>query len=333
MASSSKDASQQGVPPANGDHHTSDTTSSFYKSERKSSIPIPPSDPIIPPLLNPGNPPPPISPKPPLSDPPQGPPPSQPQPHPQPGDLSARHRFLSPTEWARVAHGIGAIREGEEHQVVHPTCWYWPSRGLPDGLYRDVVIQRTKYSLSFQLLNMLHWILMVLQVMVGAILTALGSLPMREATPITALAAVNTVGAGLIGLMHNSGLPDRYRMDKAQFLLVEDYLKVSLPRVDHRSCRNRQLTANTGSPGHGHRRSSSDRGGRPRRVLLALPHRPGDGPVQQARGVHELAHHGQEQCHDVPGPVCPRSPAAPVAGKRQGASPRWMKELGDEMVL
>ncbi|KAK3897015.1 hypothetical protein C8A05DRAFT_39435 [Staphylotrichum tortipilum] len=225
MASSSKDTSQQGVPPANGDHHPSDTTSSFYKSERKSSIPIPPGDPIIPPLLNPGNPPPPISPKPPLGEPhqPSPPPPSQPQP--QPGDLSARHRFLSPTEWARVAHGIGAIREGDEHQVVHPTCWYWPSRGLPDGLYRDVVLQRIKYSLSFQLLNMLHWTLMVLQVMVGAILTALGSLPMREATPITALAAVNTVGAGLIGLMHNSGLPDRYRMDKAQFILVEDYLK------------------------------------------------------------------------------------------------------------
>ena len=111
---------------------------------------------------------------------------------------------------------------------MHPTCWYWPPKGLPDGLYRDVVKERTKYSVGFQLLSILHWFLMVLQVMVGAILTALGSLPMREATPITALAAINTLGAGLIGLMHNSGLPDRYRMDKAQCAEVEDYIKVRL---------------------------------------------------------------------------------------------------------
>ena len=70
---------------------------------------------------------------------------------------------------------------------------------------------------------------MVVQVMIGAVLTALGSLPQREATLITTLAAVNTVGAGLIALMHNSGLPDRYRMDKAQFVQVEDYIRVCLP--------------------------------------------------------------------------------------------------------
>ncbi|KAK4125974.1 hypothetical protein N657DRAFT_568673 [Parathielavia appendiculata] len=138
---------------------------------------------------------------------------------------SVQHRFLSPTEWARVAHGIGAIREGEEHQVVHPTSWYWPPKGLPDGLYRDVVKQRTKYCIGFQLLSSLHWFLMILQVMVGAALTALGSLSTRHSTPITLLAAVNTLGAGLIGLMHNSGLPDRYRMDKAQYIQVEDYIR------------------------------------------------------------------------------------------------------------
>lgn len=213
MASSSKDQTHQGVPPSNGPDH-SGLTGSYYNSDRRSSIPVPPANSGNPPPVNPPNAPPSIS-GPPLGD------------HPQPGGSSVQHRFLSPTEWARVAHGIGAIREGEEHQVVHPTCWYWPPKGLPDGLYRDIVKQRTKYSIGFQLLSTMHWFLMVLQVMVGAILTALGSLPKREATPITALAAVNTVGAGLIGLLHNSGLPDRYRMDKAQFIQVEDYIRVS----------------------------------------------------------------------------------------------------------
>ena len=215
MASSSKEKAPQLPPPANS-HQRTDTSGSFHRPERQSSIPLPiPAPGSGNPLQNPMNPPPSTPRPPPGGD------------QPIPGPPSAQHRFLTPTEWARVAHGLGAIREGgEEHTVVHPTCWYWPPKGLPDGLYRDVVKQRAKYALGFQLLSTLHWFLMILQVMIGAVLTALGSLPMREATPITSLAAVNTVGAGLIALMNNSGLPDRYRMDKAQFVQVEDYIRV-----------------------------------------------------------------------------------------------------------
>ncbi|KAL2266950.1 hypothetical protein VTJ83DRAFT_4227 [Remersonia thermophila] len=137
-----------------------------------------------------------------------------------------QHRFLDATEWARVAHGVGAIRTDDEaHHVVRPTCWYWPPKGMPEGLYRDVVFQRSKYQVAFFALGAAHWALMVVQVTVGAVLTALGSLSMRETTAITILAAANTVGAGLLGLMHNSGLPDRYRMDKVQLLAVEDYIR------------------------------------------------------------------------------------------------------------
>jgi hypothetical protein len=110
--------------------------------------------------------------------------------------------------------------------VARPTCWYWPPKGIPDGLYREVVVQRSKYGLAFVLLGAAHWALMVVQVMVGAVLTALGSLELRQNAVITILAAANTVGAGLLGLMHNSGLPDRYRMDQAQFASVEGFIRV-----------------------------------------------------------------------------------------------------------
>ncbi|KAH6632675.1 hypothetical protein F5144DRAFT_259226 [Chaetomium tenue] len=213
MASTSNDQAQQGPSFITGHHLLESSGSVYNKSERNPSIPIPPSDAPNPPQPTTGNAPPPTMPK---------PIPTGPS---QPGGGPVQYRFLTPTEWARVAHGIGAIREGEEHQVVHPTCWYWPPKGLPEGLYRDVVGQRAKYSLGFQLLSVLHWVLLVLQVMVGAALTALGSLTMRQATPITALAALSTVSAGLIGLMHNSGLPDRYRMDRAQFVQVEDFMR------------------------------------------------------------------------------------------------------------
>ncbi|GAB1316663.1 SMODS and SLOG-associating 2TM effector domain-containing protein [Madurella fahalii] len=146
---------------------------------------------------------------------------------PQPS-TPVQYRFLSPAEWARVAQGIGATREGDEtHRVVHPTCWFWPPKGMPEGLYRDVVKQRAKYHLLYSIVSTVRWFLMILQLVIGAGLTALGSLDARlsSSTPITVLAAVNTVGAGLLALLHNSGLPDRYRMDNAEFAMVESFLK------------------------------------------------------------------------------------------------------------
>ena len=35
-----------------------------------------------------------------------------------------------------------------------------------------------------------------------------------------------TVSWKILALMHNSGLPDRYRLNKVEFTRVEDYLKV-----------------------------------------------------------------------------------------------------------
>ncbi|KAK3294003.1 uncharacterized protein B0H64DRAFT_433263 [Chaetomium fimeti] len=216
MASTSNDQTQQGPSLITSHHPESSGSVHNTKSERNPSIPIPPTDLANPPQPTPSNLPPPNTPKPLI-------PPNPPTPD---NNHPVQHRFLTPTEWARVAHGLGAIREGaEEHQVAHPTCWYWPPRGMPGGLYREVVGQRAKYGAGFQALSALRWALLVLQVVVGAALTALGSLALRQAALVTALAAVSTVGAGVVGLMHNSGLPDRYRMDRAQFVQVEDFIR------------------------------------------------------------------------------------------------------------
>jgi len=158
---------------------------------------------------------------------------------PEPQHPSGHHRFLTPTEWARVAHGLGAIHpddNGETHQVVHPTSWLWPPKGLPDGLYCDIVTQRSKYSIGYTILSALHWIFLILQIAVGASLTALGSSGLashifaekdpRDA-PITILAAVSTVVAGLLALMHNSGLPERYRKDMNEFDRIKNHVRVS----------------------------------------------------------------------------------------------------------
>ena len=58
-------------------------------------------------------------------------------------------------------------------------------------------------------------------VVLGAILTALGASSTLNGIPITTLAAANTVIAGIIALLHNSGLPNRFRNDWNEFRKVE----------------------------------------------------------------------------------------------------------------
>jgi len=66
---------------------------------------------------------------------------------------------------------------------------------------------------------------MVFQIIIGAVLTALGSLNLERDTPITVLAAIQTLMAGILALLHNSGLPERYRRNSAEFSRVEDHLR------------------------------------------------------------------------------------------------------------
>ncbi|POR37999.1 Uncharacterized protein TPAR_01800 [Tolypocladium paradoxum] len=136
-----------------------------------------------------------------------------------------RHRFLSPAEWSTVANGVGGVSDAEGHKPVHPTNWWWPPAGMPRGLYRDIVSQRTQFYYKFHGISILRWTLMVLQLLIGATLTSLGAMSMKDGTPITVLGAVNTVIAGFLALMHNSGLPDRYRHDMMQFEELEDHIK------------------------------------------------------------------------------------------------------------
>lgn len=66
---------------------------------------------------------------------------------------------------------------------------------------------------------------MCLQLALSACLTALGSFSHEDGKPITIIAAISTCTAGVLALMHNSGLPDRYRSDRNEFYQVEVYIK------------------------------------------------------------------------------------------------------------
>ncbi|KAI4602414.1 hypothetical protein KJ359_009657 [Pestalotiopsis sp. 9143b] len=136
-----------------------------------------------------------------------------------------QYRILSQQEWVQFCHGVGVMKDDESKAVIRPTAWYWPPKGFPDGLYQDVLWEKAKFTYSFHILATIRWVLMILQLSLNAILTALGSSSSKDSVVITTIAGCNTLVSGLLALMHNSGLPERYRSDRNEFGKIEDYLK------------------------------------------------------------------------------------------------------------
>jgi hypothetical protein len=132
---------------------------------------------------------------------------------------------LSNADLNIVCHSIGGTQSTESQSVIHPTSWIYPPKGLPDGLYKDVVRARVGSQYSFYICSAFFNINLVLQLVLGALLTALGSRATGKDVLITVLAAANTINAGLLALMHNSGLPDRYQKDWAEFEKVEMFMR------------------------------------------------------------------------------------------------------------
>ncbi|KAI1770863.1 hypothetical protein F4818DRAFT_445800 [Hypoxylon cercidicola] len=135
------------------------------------------------------------------------------------------YRVLSHAEWVQFCRGIGVFKDDESEKIVRPTNRWWPPKGFRDGLYQDVLSEKTKFGYWFRAVGTVTWVLMLIQIAISAVLTALGSLSTNNGTAITSIAAVNTCVGGILALLHNSGLPDRYRKNKNEFYKIEEHLK------------------------------------------------------------------------------------------------------------
>ncbi|KAI0438312.1 hypothetical protein F4803DRAFT_555165 [Xylaria telfairii] len=135
------------------------------------------------------------------------------------------YRLLNKGEWLQFCRGIGILKDEESEEVIRATSRLWAPSGFKDGLYRDILYEKTKYTYYYHALCIFAWLLMLLQLALSAILTALGAAQSDNGTPITIIAAINTSVAGILALLHNSGLPDRYRWDRNEFYRLEEHIK------------------------------------------------------------------------------------------------------------
>ncbi|KAH6720280.1 hypothetical protein DL95DRAFT_452960 [Leptodontidium sp. 2 PMI_412] len=132
---------------------------------------------------------------------------------------------LSDIDHSIICQSIGALSNDESHRICHPSSYIYPPKGLPNGLYKDVIRSRTLAQYEYYFTSLLFTAALIVQLLLGAALTALGSTDFGTNLRITLLAAANTVLAGLLALMHNSGLPERYKNDWTEFDEVEMFLR------------------------------------------------------------------------------------------------------------
>lgn len=93
------------------------------------------------------------------------------------------------------------------------------------GVYKHVIEQRRRKKLLHHTLGVILYISHFLQIIVAAVLTALGPNAKNYEVPITVLGGVNTVIAGVLALLKGSGVIERLSKDEVEFAKLKDWIE------------------------------------------------------------------------------------------------------------
>ncbi|EPE09043.1 c6 transcription factor [Ophiostoma piceae UAMH 11346] len=99
------------------------------------------------------------------------------------------------------------------------------NRKLATGIYGRILRERRTKTLQYNVLSTFVNTCHVVQILIGASLTALGPEAATHTTAITALGATNTILAGVFALLKGQGLPDRLHKDAIEYRRVQDWIE------------------------------------------------------------------------------------------------------------
>ncbi|KAK8084491.1 C6 transcription factor [Apiospora hydei] len=93
------------------------------------------------------------------------------------------------------------------------------------GIYRSVITEASRKHTLYTVMTVLLYLCYFAQVVIGAALTALGSVAARYSTTITVLGALNTALAGVLALIRSSGQPQKLGKDQVGFRKLQDWIE------------------------------------------------------------------------------------------------------------
>ncbi|KAF7587690.1 hypothetical protein BBP40_006876 [Aspergillus hancockii] len=92
-------------------------------------------------------------------------------------------------------------------------------------IYNRLIRKERHERGQYELIDAIYNILAILQVMIGASITALGPYGDKYMLAVTVLGAVNTTIAGLIALLKGRGLPQRPRKNMVELRKARKYIE------------------------------------------------------------------------------------------------------------
>jgi hypothetical protein len=143
------------------------------------------------------------------------------------------------------------------------------------GLYKEVIDQQTRRSRQYILVEILFYLALGAQIVIGATLTALGPISGLHSKAITILGVINTSTAGVLALFKGQGLPDRLRKQQVfgKYNAARDTAEMNRPdSYGHQPEAPVQRSKNKGSFGVGRNIIAGDGNGKAR----AIPPAPQD---------------------------------------------------------
>lgn len=95
----------------------------------------------------------------------------------------------------------------------------------PRGLYKHVLSSRRGYLVNYHTINIIYYVFVIAQLIIGATLASLGSLSKLHPLTVTLLGISNSVIAGILALFKSQDLPDRIRKDEFEERKVRDFIE------------------------------------------------------------------------------------------------------------
>lgn len=105
------------------------------------------------------------------------------------------------------------------------------ARNSATGLYKEIIGIQKWRSRQYRLVEVLYYLALGAQIVIGATLTALGPHSGLHAKSITILGVFNTTIAGILAMLKGQGLPDRLRKDEFEMKKVQDYIEETETRL------------------------------------------------------------------------------------------------------
>lgn len=93
------------------------------------------------------------------------------------------------------------------------------------GIYGTVLREQKSKRLAHHTLSIILYMCYFSQIVIGAVLTALGPNARDYELPITILGAANTILAGILALLKGQGLPEGWRKDEVNFRKLQDWIE------------------------------------------------------------------------------------------------------------